>query len=253
MTIDIQPLIAERPHLKDPFEFYAKCQRFLGQAAALLPKRGAAPDNARAYPPVSAVPLLRAFASVFDLAPDSLSPLGLALQAGKIDFLRLPLGEVPALPLAYPDEELAALLFLLSRPFFLGLHAICVLDGREWEGGRCPLCSARPALSSIVDGPRRQLHCSWCGTTGPYRFIGCPNCGSEDANTLGTLAAEGEAGFRVATCDACQTYVKVVDDRVRAEMTTDLADLASLPLDIVTQEKGYLRRAPNPIGLLRIA
>jgi hypothetical protein len=27
----------------------------------------------------------------------------------------------------------------------------------------------------------------------------------------------------------------------------------SLPLDLVVQEKGYVRRAPNPLGMLRMS
>ena len=63
---------------------------------------------------------------------------------------------------------------------------------------------------------------------------------------------EEEPGFRVSTCDECRTYVKIVENSVLKEMTADLADMASLPLDIVAQEKGYARRAPNPIGLKRM-
>ena len=38
MTIDIQALIAQRPHLKDPLELYARWQRFHQEAATLLPQ-----------------------------------------------------------------------------------------------------------------------------------------------------------------------------------------------------------------------
>ena len=64
--------------------------------------------------------------------------------------------------------------------------------------------------------------------------------------------SEDEPGFRIATCDECQTYVKIVESPVLNEMGVDLADLASLPLDIVAQEKGYGRMAPNPIGLKKM-
>jgi formate dehydrogenase maturation protein FdhE len=36
-------------------------------------------------------------------------------------------------------------------------------------------------------------------------------------------------------------------------MTPDLADLISLPLDIVVQEKGYKRPSPNAIGMVRMS
>jgi formate dehydrogenase maturation protein FdhE len=35
-------------------------------------------------------------------------------------------------------------------------------------------------------------------------------------------------------------------------MTPDIADLISLPLDFVAQEKKYVRLSPNPIGLMRM-
>jgi hypothetical protein len=254
MTINIQNLIEQRPHLKDPFEFYARWQRFQREADEILPKNrtNLVPAESKAYPRNSAGRVLRSFAAVFDLPQDSLALLGQALEAGELDFMRLPLDELPSISLLPAEGELASVLFLLSRPWFLRLREVCVLDGRQWEDGRCPVCSARPALASIAEGPQRRLHCSWCGTTGPYRFIGCPNCGTGDTAKLGTLVAEGEPGFRVAICDACRTYVKVVEGPLLKAMSPDLADLASLPLDIVAQGKDYARLAPNPIGLKKI-
>jgi formate dehydrogenase maturation protein FdhE len=43
-----------------------------------------------------------------------------------------------------------------------------------------------------------------------------------------------------------------MESSVLKEMTMDLADIASLPLDIVAQGKGYARMAPNPISLKKI-
>lgn len=254
MSINIEKLIEERPHLKDPFEFYAKWQRFRHEADEIMPKNRTklVPAESKAYPRESIGPVLRSFATVFDLPQESLAPLGQAMKAGDLDFMRLPFDELPVLSPAPAEGELATILFLLSRPWFLRLREACVLDGQQWEDGRCPVCSARPALSSIAEGPQRRLHCSWCGTTGSYRFMGCPNCGTVDSPKLSTLVPEGEPGFRVATCDGCKTYVKVVDNSLLTAMTPDLADLASLPLDIVAQGKGYTRQAPNPIGMKRI-
>lgn len=251
MTIDIQALVEQRPHLKDPLELYAGWQRFQNKMSQLLRQEGSSlsPSDSRAYPRDSVGPAMQLFASIFDLPGEELAPLGQALEDGNIDFMRLPLDEIPDLSLPYAERELASILFLLGRPYFLALREACLLDGRQWEDGRCPLCSARPALTSIAEGPRRRLHCSYCGTVGPYRFMGCPNCGSTDTTKLSTLVPEGEPGFRVVTCDACRTYVKVMEGSLLDEMTADLADMASLPLDIVAQEKGYVRRAPNPIGL----
>jgi FdhE protein len=256
MTIDIPTLIEQRPHLKDPIELYARWQQFQQELATLLPiaGEGLSAADARAYPKEAAAAVLDLFIEIFELPEEELAPLGRTLEQGEFDFMQLPLGDTPlhaAEPFA--DEEWASLLFLLSRPYFLALRERFVLDGSTWEDGRCPLCSARAALVSIADGPQRRLHCSFCGTSGPSpRFIGCLQCGSENVDKLNTLMSDDEPGFRVATCDDCMTYVKVIEDSALQKMTLDLADLASLPLDLVAQGKGYVRQAPNPIGLKKM-
>lgn len=255
MTVDIQALIEQRSHLKYPLELYAKWQRFHREAGELLPKAGTiiSPEDAKAYPQKNAGAVFRLFVSIFDLSGEDFEPLCRALEAGEIDFMRFPLDEFPAFSsLACSEDELTSILFLLSRPYFTALRETYPLDGSQWENGRCPLCSARAALSSIVEGPLRRLHCSFCGTSGPYRFIGCPNCETVDAAQLNTIMSEDEPGFRIATCDECRTYIKVVESSVLKEMTLDLADIVSLPLDIVAQEKGFLRPAPNPISLKKM-
>lgn len=255
MTIDIPALIEQRPHLKDPLELYGKWQRFQQEAVELLPKvqPSLSSADANAYPRESVRAVFQLFTSIFGLPGEPLEPLCRALEDGEIDFMQFPQGEFPTLAdLPYGKEELAGLLFLFSRPYFLALRETFPFDGNHWENGRCPLCSAQAALTSIVEGPKRNLHCSFCNTSGPYRFIGCPSCGSEDAAQFNTIVSEDEPGFRVVTCDACRTYVKVIESPVLAKMTVDLADLASLPLDIVAQGKGYSRPAPNPISLKKI-
>ncbi len=254
MTIDIQALIEQRPHLKDPLELYSRWQRFQHEAAELLPKVRSAmsTEDSRAYPRESSGPIFRLFASIFELPAETIEPLGKRLEDGDIDFMRLPLDELPA-DTPYAEEELATLLFLLSRPYFRELRKTFPLDGRQWEDGRCPLCSARPVLASILEGPQRRLHCSFCGTSGESsRFLSCPNCGTNEAAKLGTITSEDEPGFRITTCDECHAYMKVVESPILAHMGVDLADLASLPLDIVAQGKGYVRMAPNPIGLKKM-
>ena len=255
MTLDIQTLIDQRPHLKDPLELYRKWQRFHLDAAEMLPKVRSAmsPMDSKAYARETAGQIFHVFAATFNLPTADFEPLCNALENGDIDFMRLPLCENPLLPtLACSDEEMARILFLLSRPYFLSLRETFPLDGSEWQNGHCPLCSAQAALSSIIEGPKRLLHCSFCGTSGPYRFIGCPHCSSVDTKMLNTIVAEDEPGFRIATCDACHTYVKIVEHSVLAEMAFDLADMASIPLDIVAQDKGYARMAPNPISLKKM-
>ncbi len=256
MTIDIQSLIEERPHLKDPLLLYTKWQRFHHEATELLPKVRStiSAEDSQAYPRAIAGAVFQLFVSIFNLPEKELEPLRQSLEKGEIDFMQLPQGKVPDFPsLPYTTQELAGLLFLFSRPYFLALRETFPLDGSQWENGRCPLCSAQPALTSVMEGPKRYLHCSYCGTSGPYRFIGCPNCASVDSAQLNTIMSEDEPGFRVITCNECQTYVKAIEFPLLKKMSVDLTDMASLPLDIIAQEKGYTRMAPNPISLTKIS
>ncbi len=252
MTIDTKTLIKERPHLEDPLKLYDKCLRFDQQITKLLSELNPAeqPAETKAYPQEKGPEISKLFASTFGLPGAVIEPIGKLLEDGSLDFMQLPVGEIPVLTsLPYSRKELEGVLFLLARPYFLALQKSFGLSGSQWQEGRCPLCAAKPALTSIVEGPKRNLHCSFCGTSGPYRFIGCPDCGTTDADKLSTILSEEEPGFRVVTCDKCRSYVKVLDNSVLQEMTIDMADLASLPLDIIAQQKGYHRQAPNPISL----
>jgi FdhE protein len=98
-----------------------------------------------------------------------------------------------------------------------------------------------------------QQHCSFCGTKGRYDAVGCPVCYNKDTALLNTFFIKKEKGCRVRACDLCKSYVKIVDEKQLGRMTPDLADLMSLPLDIVVQEKGYKRPSPNPVGMVRMS
>ncbi len=145
----IEEIIAKKPHLEDPLRFYEKSIRFTDAVRALgMPSR----PGLNAYPPEFVGRIVERFLSVFDLPEGSLSPLKQALELGEIDFKRLPLLEVPAFSLPYAEDDLTMLLFLLSRPYFLGMHDVLAHDDRLWEEGRCPVCRARPSLSSHLPG-----------------------------------------------------------------------------------------------------
>ena len=254
MTLNITSLIQQKPHLKDPLKLYEKVQAFTESVRDLLLQRK--PDQRslerKAYPPESIDPILKHLSSVFEMPEGSLTPLNEAMKLGEIDFTRLPFHEVPAFSLPYPEEELTTLLFVLSKPYFLRLHDICDLNISTWEEGRCPVCSAKPSLSSIDKERPRQLYCSFCGTHGFSDHAGCPLCMNSETAKMKLLTFDGEEGYRIDTCDACGSYIKTVEAEHLNSMTPDVADLLSLPLDIVVQEKGYVRHSPNPIGLLRM-
>ncbi len=182
-----------------------------------------------------------------------LAPLKRAMEVGDIDLTRLPFREVPAFSLPYDEDDLAMLLFLLSRPYFSLLREALPREGQVWEQGRCPVCSGRPALLSSGKEGFPLPHCSYCETTGTPVSAGCPVCLNNDDRKHKRLTFDGEEGFTITTCDHCRSYVKTIDAALLRNATPDVADLMSLPLDLVVQEKGYTRAAPNPLGMLRMS
>jgi FdhE protein len=248
MTI-IEEIIKKKPHLTDPFRFYEKTVQFIELIRELPIKAGPLQN---AYAPEVLDQIFECFSSSLELPEGSLSPLKQAMELGEIDFTRLPLGEIPAFSLPYAEDDLSMLLFLMSKPYFLALRDVCRLDDRRWEEGRCPVCNGQPSVSWIRDDGRRQVSCSYCGTTGYVNRAGCPICQTVDAARQNILAFEGEEGFKINTCDLCGSYVKTVDAGMLARLTPEITDIMSLPLDIIVQEKGYARRSPNPIGMRKI-
>jgi len=246
----IEEIITRKPHLEDTLRFYEKSIQFSDTVRALdMQSR----PGVNAYPPEFIGRIVEPFLFVFNLPEGSLSPLIQALELGEIDFMRLPMLEVPAFSLPYPEDDLTMLLFLLSRPFFLSLHDALQRDDRFWEEGKCPVCGARPSLLSVFPEGLHRQHCSFCGTKGRRDAIGCPVCQNKDTALLNTFLIKKEKGFTVRACDLCRSYVKIVNGELLGRMTPDLADLISLPVDVVVQEKGYKRPSPNPIGMVRMS
>lgn len=254
MSLNIEALIQKKPHLEGPFRLYGKILEFTKAARELFVPMDAGPGAIalKAYPPDSVEPILRHFASIIGMPDDSLTPLQQALELEEIDFTRLPFHEVPAFSLPYPEEDLGTLLFILSKPYFLSLKDASGLHPGTWKEGRCPVCHAKPSLSSLDQEQARRLSCSFCAMTGEFDRIRCPLCLNSDISRMNMVTFDGEEGFSIYTCDACGSYLKSVEAGMLAGMTPDIADLLSLPMDIVMQEKGYVRHSPNPIGLVRM-
>jgi FdhE protein len=107
-------------------------------------------------------------------------------------------------------------------------------------------------LASINEENRRRLFCSFCGTSGYFKRIGCTVCLNADTSKLNIIMIEDEKGFRIDICDACGSYIKTVDTGLMNEVSPDIADLITMPLDIIAQSKSYRRNSPNPLGMLSI-
>ncbi|HET6513847.1 MAG TPA: formate dehydrogenase accessory protein FdhE [Thermodesulfovibrionales bacterium] len=249
--MDIEGIAIEKPHLKDILRLYEKATAFVSRVSALA--RGIPFDDV-AYPSLLIDPIFETFLSVFDLAEETLFPLKEALKSGQIDFTRLPRNELAVSSLPYHEDELGVVLYLLGKPYFSRLRELHNLDNVFWEKGRCPLCRAKASFAAIDHEGKRDLCCSYCLTIGTYRRIGCPLCSTDDSSLIKIFTAEEENGFRIDACDRCGSYVKTVNQAIldNDSLTPELADLVSLPLDIIAQGKGYHRLARNPVGMLRM-
>ncbi len=250
MDAIIENLILTKPHLADPLLFYAKVMRFLADVKDL----SVAPEPGQvAYPPGLSARVAKSLSAAIDLPEGALSPLQEALEVGDIDFTRLPLGELPSFSLPYAEDDLSMLLYLVSKPYFLARRDAGGRDGETWKEGKCPVCSARPTISSYPKEGARQVYCSFCGNVGGVPRAQCPACLNANCGDLKTLMFKGEEGFSVLLCDSCRSYIKTVDADILTRIGPDLADLMSLPLDIVIQRKGFKRRSPNPLGMVKMS
>jgi FdhE protein len=129
-------------------------------------------------------------------------------------------------------------------------------------GSVCPVCAMRPAAAVPVAGGTtpdvRMLHCPLCSTA--WRSVGlkCAMCSGTRglshlslSGTVGTTqAAATPHGARpviasAECCDECRTYLKLIDraDDPCADPLAD--DLASLALDVLVDERGYVRSGRN--------
>ncbi len=250
MNAIIDDIIAKKPHLGDPLRFYEKVMRFLADVEGLFPAPG---PGQVAYPPGLSARVTNSLSAAIDLPEGTLSPLQEALEVGDIDFTRLPLGELPSFSLPYAEDDLGMILFLVSKPYFLAMRDAGGTGGGTWKEGKCPVCSARPTLASSAQEGARRAHCSFCGTVGEIPRDQCPFCLDTGAGRLKSITFQGEEGLSVLVCDSCRSYIKTADADMLTRVGPDLADLISLPLDIVIQQKGYKRRSPNPLGMVKMS
>lgn len=248
--IAVEKIVRDRPHLRDAIDLYEKVAAFKRSTVDL--GKDSFPFEDTTYPPELLDSIFGSFSSIFDISPDIIGPLKEAMTFRRIDLSRLPLHETPAFSLPYHEDELAGVLFLISKPYFMRLGNSCGLLASSWTEGRCPVCNSIPSLSFIRQNEARKFFCSYCEYMGPWHRIGCPNCQNRDPVKLDIIEIEEEKGLRIDLCNECKSYVKTANDYLLDDYTPELVDIISLPLDIIAQGRGYVRRSPNPIGLERM-
>jgi FdhE protein len=145
----------------------------------------------------------------------------------------------------------ASLLWTLARSALKPTLRVCCGDltplvhaARGWESACCFICGGTAALGELQGGEQaKHLRCGQCGADWLFRRLRCVYCANEDPSHLGVLYPEGRReNVRVEVCDKCHGYLKVVS-RFAPCSPEELAveDLATLYLDFLAQERGYMR------------
>jgi FdhE protein len=123
----------------------------------------------------------------------------------------------------------------------------------------CPCCGSLPVASLRRIGGKRQgvryLVCSLCATEWHMVRVKCSHCESTKGIGYLTLSTDpdSDAGKAAATrevvkaevCDECSSYLKLVSLESDPSADPVADDLATLALDVLTDERGYMRVGPN--------
>ena len=240
--LNIEEIKREKPYVESALTLYSKLRDF---RSACLAEKGRFRARKEAFEFV-----LQAFSSTFHVPFEALSFLATEMLEEGIDPTQDP-KSVWTLSFYHDEigeEEKKRMLFILSRPFFLWLER---RQDSFWEGGRCPVCKAEASLGRITGDNRKRLICTVCEFEGPFYRIGCPHCLNRDSRQIEILLDEEEV--RLELCSSCKTYLKVFTEEHSARYEDPfLIDIITLPLDMVGQGRGFVRRSPNALGLGRL-
>ncbi|ACI20212.1 MULTISPECIES: formate dehydrogenase accessory protein FdhE [Thermodesulfovibrio] len=239
----IEEIIKEKPHLQSPLELYEKIKNLTEQCKQ--EKERVKLDNDIALIDI----VLKNFSSIFNIPFESISFLkDEIIKSGK-DIIKEPdsLWFLPIQSEELSKEELERMLFILSKPFFVFLRK----EGQQasfMDTGKCPVCGTDSSLAMITENNEKIMICPLCEHGGSFFRIGCPYCFNKDSSKIEILLDDEE--IRAEVCLECNTYIKSFRENHYIKYRDPfLIDLISLPLDIVAQKKGYIRRSPNFIGL----
>jgi FdhE protein len=121
------------------------------------------------------------------------------------------------------------------------------------QRGLCPCCGSTPVSGIITASGQtpgtRYLYCSLCSTAWNHVRAVCITCGQ--SRTVALEGIDGDSGaVKAETCNDCHTYAKMLYQARDMKVDAFADDLATLGLDILVAEAGWLRHAPNPLLLI---
>ncbi len=140
----------------------------------------------------------------------------------------------------------------LLQPYAEHLASIRDVELPRFGPATCPICAGKPQVGVLREeghGAKRSLVCSLCLTEWDYRRVVCPACGEERFDKLSAYRANQFEHMRVEACDTCKTYINTVDLTKNGLAIPEVDELASIPLGLWAQEKGYTKLQPNLLGM----
>ncbi len=107
-----------------------------------------------------------------------------------------------------------------------------------WKHGYCPVCGGIPNFSLLEEETgARRLMCSRCASLWGYRRIGCPFCGTTEAQPY--HSSESRL-YRLYVCSECNRYLKAVDLRQANRVVHPVVErLLTVGMDLAAQQEGY--------------
>ena len=128
-----------------------------------------------------------------------------------------------------------------------------VTGSRDVPERACPLCGWPPQVAVIRDEPEvkghRLLVCSLCATSWSFPRSMCPSCGETRAEQLIYYVSDSMSHVRVEECRTCQAYLKSVDLREHGIAAPLVDDLASVELDLWSDDRDLWKIQRNVLSL----
>lgn len=121
----------------------------------------------------------------------------------------------------------------------------CENSDKHWL---CPICNSLPVASSIHIGSNvglRYLHCSLCETEWYVPRVKCTSC--DDLEHVHYFSLDEElTAAQTECCDSCHGYLKIFNQEHAANLDIMADDIATLILDMKTEEEGFAKSGLNP-------
>ena len=202
-----------------------------GILARLLDEVG----GADATPP-EASGVCDALREALDTDPDGVEAMADALLAGN--------SSVPG-PAAAPFIMAALQVYWTGR-------AVALEEGQLPVGafGVCPCCGSLPVASVVRIGGAhdgyRYLCCPLCSVEWHLERVKCSHCASTKGIAYHHIEGGSEA-LKAESCDACGSYRKIFYQEKELQVEPVADDLASIAIDVLMGEEGFVRRSGNPL------